>query len=57
MNEAVGRMNTITQQNAAMVEEVAASADALRGQARELRRAVERFRLGEAAAAGAPSGA
>ncbi len=50
VNEAVGQMNQITQQNAALVEEVAASADALRSHAREMFSMVERFQLGDLAA-------
>ncbi len=49
VNVAVGQMNQITQQNAALVEEVAASADALRSRARELHTEVGRFHLGEVA--------
>lgn len=42
---AVAEMDTVTQQNAALVEEAAAAADSLHHQAQELRQAVEVFRL------------
>jgi methyl-accepting chemotaxis protein-2 (aspartate sensor receptor) len=42
---AVAEMDTVTQQNAALVEEAAAAAESLHHQAQELRQAVEVFRL------------
>ncbi len=45
INEAVTQMDDVTQQNAALVEEAAAAAQALEEQADELRRAVAVFRV------------
>jgi aerotaxis receptor len=45
VNEAVTQLETVTQQNAALVEETAASAEALKGNAVSLSRSVEVFRL------------
>ena len=45
VNEAVTQLETVTQQNAALVEETAASAQALKGNAVSLSRSVEVFRL------------
>jgi hypothetical protein len=47
VGEAVSQMDTVTQQNAALVEESAAAADSLRRQAQELLQAVEVFRLSD----------
>ncbi|WP_017669771.1 globin-coupled sensor protein [Blastomonas sp. AAP53] len=47
VNSAVGDMDKMTQQNAAMVEETAASARSLASEAEELATKVARFRLGE----------
>ncbi|MGA1289236.1 MAG: chemotaxis protein, partial [Rubrivivax sp.] len=47
VNEAVAQMDTITQQNAALVEEIAASAMQLRGQAGTVAETVQVFRLGQ----------
>ena len=47
VGEAVSQMDTVTQQNAALVEESAAAADSLRRQAQELLHAVEVFRLSD----------
>ncbi len=47
VNGAVGMMDETTQQNAALVEEASAAAQALQDQAAELARAVRRFRIGE----------
>ncbi|WP_269813986.1 methyl-accepting chemotaxis protein [Simplicispira lacusdiani] len=47
VGEAVIQMDQTTQQNAALVEEMAAAASSLRGQAQELVRSVEVFRLGD----------
>ena len=55
VNDAIGQMNTITQQNAALVEEVAASANALTERAREMDRHMQRYRLDGAVPAIAPS--
>jgi len=45
VSSAVAEMDTVTQQNAALVEEAAAAAESLHHQAQELRQAVEVFRL------------
>ena len=45
VGEAVKQMDQVTQQNAALVEEMAAAAGSLRSQAQELVRAVEVFKL------------
>lgn len=45
INDAVSRMDDSTQQNSALVEEAAAAAKSLEGQAAELARVVEVFRL------------
>ncbi len=45
INEAVAQLDTITQQNAAMVEELASSASSLQGQATTVTEAVGVFRL------------
>ena len=55
VNNAIGEMNTITQQNAALVEEIAASADSLTSRAREMDRHMQRYRLDGAVPAIAPS--
>jgi methyl-accepting chemotaxis protein len=52
VNTAVNQMDQVTQQNAAMVEESTAASHALTTEARELARLMERFKLGEVAAAG-----
>jgi methyl-accepting chemotaxis protein len=46
VGEAIVQMDQTTQQNAALVEQSAAAADSLKGQAQELVRAVSAFRLG-----------
>ena len=46
INAAVAQMDRTTQQNAAMVEQAAASAALLLGQARQLTEAVSRFEMG-----------
>jgi methyl-accepting chemotaxis protein len=48
VNRAVTALDTLTQQNAALVEESAASADALQQQARSLMVTTSRFRLAQA---------
>jgi methyl-accepting chemotaxis protein len=62
VNHAIGQMDQVTQQNAALVEEAAAAAGSLEEQARRLKQAVAAFRVedeGEAvpAAAAAPAAA
>jgi methyl-accepting chemotaxis protein-2 (aspartate sensor receptor) len=57
VNRSVGEMDEATQQNAALVEEASAAAQAMQDQAAELARAVRLFRLAEDAthqAAAAP---
>ena len=56
INRAVGEMDETTQQNAALVEQASAAAQAMQDQAGELARAVRLFRLddGQAPAVGAP---
>ncbi|BDT61258.1 hypothetical protein MasN3_47520 [Massilia varians] len=51
INQAVSEMDTVTQQNAALVEEAAAAAQALREQSAHLAEVVSVFRLGGAAPA------
>ena len=45
VNQSVTRLDEMTQQNAALVEQSAASAESLRDQARELQSLVKRFKL------------
>jgi aerotaxis receptor len=45
INEAVSQMDTMTQQNAAMVEELAATAQSLNGQVKEVSNSMRLFRL------------
>jgi methyl-accepting chemotaxis protein-1 (serine sensor receptor) len=47
VGQAVSQMDQVTQQNAALVEQAAAAAQALKDQARRMERAVAVFRLGE----------
>jgi methyl-accepting chemotaxis protein len=49
VNDAVAKLDQATQQNAALVEEGAAAADSLQGQATRLTEVVSRFHLGAAA--------
>ena len=51
INQAVAEMDTVTQQNAALVEEAAAAAESMQSQATELAQAVSVFKLDEAAPA------
>jgi methyl-accepting chemotaxis protein len=51
INEAIGQMDSVTQQNAALVEQAAAASDAMQDQAANLARLVGVFRLGRSAAA------
>ncbi|MCW5612131.1 MAG: PAS domain-containing protein [Rubrivivax sp.] len=53
VNDAVAQMDGITQQNAALVEQIAASAASLQGQAASVAEAVQVFRLQPGEAAGA----
>jgi methyl-accepting chemotaxis protein len=46
VNGAIVQMDQVTQQNAALVEEAAAAADAMQDQARELAQLVATFRIG-----------
>ncbi|PIG30543.1 methyl-accepting chemotaxis protein [Janthinobacterium sp. 35] len=48
VNEAISQMDQVTQQNAALVEEAAAAANAMQDQAAQLSHAVQVFRLKEA---------
>ena len=60
VNQAVGQMDDVTQQNAALVEQAAAAAESLQDQAVHLSQAVSVFKVEPAAAAtvaGAASGA
>ncbi|MFG6487279.1 methyl-accepting chemotaxis protein [Roseateles sp. BYS78W] len=45
VSEAISQLDRVTQQNAALVEEAAAAADSLRGQAQRMNEAVSVFRL------------
>jgi methyl-accepting chemotaxis protein len=45
INQAIGGMDTVTQQNAALVEEATATADSLQQQARNLAQVVSVFKL------------
>jgi methyl-accepting chemotaxis protein len=54
VGEAVTQMDQATQQNAALVEQMAAAAGSLSGQARELVQAVAQFRLAQQDAVAAP---
>ncbi len=49
VGDAVGQMDQVTQQNAALVEESAAAAESLKGQAHQLVQAVSVFKLSNAA--------
>ncbi len=55
VNSAVGDMDKMTQQNAAMVEESTAAARSLAGEADELARLMTRFKMGSDAAVSAPA--
>jgi hypothetical protein len=54
IGDAVNQMDTVTQQNAALVEQSAAAADSLKVQAQQLVTAVAVFRTGGAEAANSP---
>jgi methyl-accepting chemotaxis protein len=55
INQAVSEMDTVTQQNAALVEEAAAAAEAMQNQAANLERVVSVFRLDGAQRGAAPA--
>jgi len=55
INTAVTHMDTMTQQNAALVEQAAAAAESLQEQAVDLAQAVGMFRLGDTVATAAPA--
>ncbi|MES2076189.1 MAG: methyl-accepting chemotaxis protein [Pseudomonadota bacterium] len=57
VNSAVARIDDVTQQNAALVEQAAAAAGSLQEQSAQLSGAVAVFQLAPAAAAGAPAAA
>jgi hypothetical protein len=57
VNQAITQMDQVTQQNAALVEEVAATSESLQEQAQNLIEAVAVFRLEQGAADGARSAA
>ncbi|WP_307727772.1 methyl-accepting chemotaxis protein [Massilia sp. TS11] len=57
INHAVVEMDSVTQQNAALVEQSAAAAATLQDQANQLSQMVQRFRLSAPAAAPAPAAA
>ena len=50
MNLAIGQMDEVTQQNAALVEQAAAAAESMQEQTRSLTQAVAAFKVGHAAA-------
>jgi methyl-accepting chemotaxis protein len=56
INQAISQMDTVTQQNAALVEEASAASDAMRDQARQMEEVVGVFKLEDSRAAqgGAP---
>jgi methyl-accepting chemotaxis protein-1 (serine sensor receptor) len=53
INQAISEMDSVTQQNAALVEEAAAASEAMQDQAHQLAQVVSGFRLNAAASAGA----
>ena len=54
VNQSVGEIDRMTQQNAALVEESAAAAESLREQAARLSEVVQQFRLADSMGQGAP---
>ncbi|MDQ2820509.1 MAG: Cache 3/Cache 2 fusion domain-containing protein [Pseudomonadota bacterium] len=54
VNQSIGKMDEVTQQNAALVEEASAAAEALQEQAAELAKSVRLFKLAETQAIAAP---
>jgi methyl-accepting chemotaxis protein len=57
VNQAVSQMDTVTQQNAGLVEEAASASEALQNQAVKLAELVSVFRVDDRAVAAAPSAA
>ena len=57
VGEAITQMDRVTQQNAALVEESAAAAESLKGQAQQLVQSVAVFKLGQGEAAYQPAAA
>ena len=57
VGQAVTQLDQATQQNAALVEEMAAAASSLRTQAEQMVEAVAQFKAGAGARAGAATGA
>ncbi|HEY4446640.1 MAG TPA: methyl-accepting chemotaxis protein [Steroidobacteraceae bacterium] len=57
VNKAITMMDDVTQQNAALVEEASAAAQALTEQASNLTQLISRYRVGESSAAEAPRAA
>jgi methyl-accepting chemotaxis protein len=57
VNKAITMMDDVTQQNAALVEEASAAAQALSEQASNLTQLISRYRVGEGAAADQPRAA
>jgi methyl-accepting chemotaxis protein len=56
INQAIGEMDAVTQQNAALVEEAAAAAQSLQEQSSQLEQTVSAFRLpSDAVQAGRPA--
>jgi methyl-accepting chemotaxis protein len=55
VNQAVSQMDTVTQQNAGLVEEAASASEALQNQAVKLAELVSVFRVDDRAVASAPS--
>ena len=55
VNRAIGQMDQMTQQNAALVEQAAAAAESMQQQALQLTRAVSVFKLGDDSEYSAPS--
>ncbi|NOT13086.1 MAG: hypothetical protein HOP23_14825, partial [Methylococcaceae bacterium] len=47
VNQAIGQMDDVTQQNAALVEQAAASAESLEEQAQQLAISVDKFYVGD----------
>jgi methyl-accepting chemotaxis protein len=52
VNQAIGNLDQMTQQNAALVEQSAAAAESLRDQANQMAQAVAVFKVGDAATSG-----
>jgi methyl-accepting chemotaxis protein len=53
INQAISQMDTVTQQNAALVEEASAASEAMRDQARQMEQVVAVFKLEESRTSGA----